>query len=137
MTIKVFDRTAEALAKSLDLHSQKLNIVTANIANAETPGYQAQTIDFEQSLARAINLDDAPMERTDPDHMSAGGEVNAVRAEIYNTINNIVREDGNTVDRDAEMVTLSETQLMYSSAAELIKKKLGMLKYSINEGGSH
>ncbi|NUM89739.1 MAG: flagellar basal body rod protein FlgB, partial [Bdellovibrionales bacterium] len=101
--MKVFDRTVEALAKTLDLRTQKQAIISSNIANAETPGYQAQTIDFEDSLARALSLDEAPLDRTDAAHMTAGGEVNSVVAEIYNNPNNVVREDGNTMNRDEEM----------------------------------
>lgn len=137
MTIKIFDRTVEALAKSLDLRSQQQNVISSNIANAETPGYQAKTIDFEASLARALTMDDAPMERTDASHMTAGGEINEVRAEIYNNPNNVVREDGNSVDRDAEMVSLAENQILYTAATDMVKRKLGFVKYSINEGGAH
>lgn len=137
MSIKVFDRTFEALAKSLDLRSQKQVIISSNIANADTPGYQAQTLDFEGALARALTLDDKPMERTNELHMTAGGEVGEIQGEIYNQVNNVVREDGNTVDRDAEMTALAENQLLYNAAADLVKKKLAILKYSIADGGSH
>lgn len=137
MSIKVFDRTFEALAKSLDLRSQKQVIISSNIANADTPGYQAQTLDFEGALARALTLDDKPLDRTDTRHMTAAGEVGDIQGEIYNQVNNVVREDGNTVDRDAEMTALAENQLLYNAAADLVKKKLAILKYSIADGGSH
>ena len=137
MSFKVFDKTMDALAKSLDLRDQRQTIIASNIANAETPGYQAQTLDFEGALNRALVLDDAPMSRTEQNHMTAGGEVGDVTGEIYNQINNVVREDGNTVDRDAEMISLAENQILYTAAADIVKKKLGLLKYVINDGGSH
>lgn len=135
MSVKVFDRTLDAIAKSLDLRVQRQAVISSNIANAETPGYQAQRLDFEESLQRALDMDDAPMARTNPTHMTSGGEVTGVEPEIYNNPNNVVREDGNTVDRDAEMFSLSENQIQYNAAIELLKKKVGLLKYSINEGG--
>lgn len=134
MTLKVFDRTLDAISKSLDMRSQRQNIISANIANAETPGYQAKRIDFEESLAAALDLDDAPMTRTNPKHLTSGGDIGNVEAEIYNDPNNVVREDGNTVDRDAEMFALAENQIQYNAAIELLKRKIGLLKYSINEG---
>lgn len=137
MSNRVFDKTFDALAKTLDLRSQKQNVISSNIANAETPGYQAKRLDFEESLSRALGLDDAPMARTDARHMSAGGEVDQVEPEIYNDPNNVVRADGNSVDRDAEMVSLSENQIMYQTAADLLRKKLGFIKYALNEGGNH
>lgn len=135
--MKIFDRTVQALEKTLDLRAQKQNVISSNIANAETPGYQAKAFDFEQSLSRALTLDDAPMDRTDSAHMSAGGEVGNVIAEIYADPNNEVREDGNTVNRDKEMMSLAENQILYNTAADLVKKKLALLRYAISDGGSH
>ncbi len=123
MSIKVFDRTFEALSKSLDMRTEKQAVIASNIANADTPGYQAKQLDFEGALAKALTMDE--------------GAVQDVRAEIYNQINDVVREDGNTVDRESEMSALSENQLLYNAAADLVRKKLAMLKYSISDGGGH
>ena len=122
MTIKVFDKTYEALARSLDLRTEAQTIISSNIANADTPGYQAQEVDFEKALSKAID---------------SGDDISRVKAEIYNQTNNVVREDGNTVDRDAEMVKLAENQILFTTAADLVKKKLALLRYSISDGGNH
>ena len=136
MSMKVFDRTLEGLAKSLDLRSQSQAIISANIANSDTPGYQAQTLDFEGALANALTVDDKlPLDRSDRRHIASGGEIEDINGEIFNQINDVVREDGNTVDRDAEMTSLFQNQLLYNAAADLVKKKVGMLKYAISDGG--
>lgn len=136
MSMKVFDRTLEGLAKSLDLRSQQQTIISSNIANSDTPGYQAQTLDFEGALAKALTVDDKlPLERSNARHIGSGGEVDDIQGEVYNQINDVVREDGNTVDRDEEMTNLFQNQLLYNAAADLVKKKLGMLKYAISDGG--
>ena len=122
MTIKVFDRTLEALSKTLDMRSEKQVIISANIANSDTPGYQAQELNFENALANALTMDEEA--------------VKSVRGDLQNQINNVVREDGNTVDRDTEMTALAENQLLYNAAADLLKKKLALLKYSIADGGN-
>jgi flagellar basal-body rod protein FlgB len=135
--IKVFDRSLDALSRSLDLREQKQVIISGNIANADTPGYQAKQLDFEGALAKALTLDEAPMNRSNHRHMGSGGSVDQVTGEIYNQINNVIREDGNTVDRDSEMFALSENQLLYSASVDLVRKKLALLKYSITDGGGH
>lgn len=137
VTIKVFDRTLEALSKSLDMRSERQVIISSNIANSDTPGYQAQELDFEGALANALTLDGSPVARTHKDHFAAGGGIDDIRGEIQNQVNNVVREDGNTVDRDSEMASLAENQLLYSAAADMLKKKLAMLKYAISEGGAN
>ncbi|MGZ3683706.1 MAG: flagellar basal body rod protein FlgB, partial [Bdellovibrionota bacterium] len=42
MSIKVFDQTYEALSRALDLRTQNQTVIASNIANSDTPGYQAQ-----------------------------------------------------------------------------------------------
>ncbi len=137
LNIKVFDRTLEALSKSLDMRAEKQVVISSNIANADTPGYQAQALDFEGELANALTLDGMPLERTHAGHVGSGSSLEGIQGEIHNQINNVVREDGNTVDRDAEMFSLSENQLLYNAAADLLKKKLALLKYAIADGGNH
>lgn len=135
MTDRVFNRTFDAIAKSLDMQSQKTKIISANIANADTPGYQAKRIDFEDALSSALSLEDAPAMRTHRNHIAAGGEINHINPEIYNDPNNIVREDGNTVDRDAEMIALTENQIRYNATMEALNRKIALLRYAITEGG--
>lgn len=135
MTNRIFGRTIDALSRSLDLRDTKHTLISANIANAETPGYKAKRIDFEESLARALDLADAPMSRTNPKHMNASGDVDRVSPEIYNNPNNVVREDGNSVDRDAEMVALAENQMLYNASIDSLRRKLALLKYAITEAG--
>ena len=122
MSIKVFDQTYEALSRALDLRMQNQTVIASNIANADTPGYQAQELDFEKAMSKALE---------------SGRDASAVTGEIHNQVNDVVREDGNTVDRDAEMVSLGQNQILYDAAADLVKKKLALLKYAISDGGSH
>lgn len=137
MTIKVFDRTVEALSKSLDMRSQKQVLISANIANSDTPGYQAQTLDFEGALAKALTTDNKSSESAGSADSSAIEEIDDIKGDVYNQINNVVREDGNTVDRESEMISMSENQLLYTAAVDLVKKKLALIKYSITDGGGH
>ena len=55
--MKIGDKTIQALRASLNLRQMRQEIIASNIANAETPGYKAKRIDFEEALARAIDLD--------------------------------------------------------------------------------
>jgi flagellar basal-body rod protein FlgB len=59
----------------------------------------------------------------------------AVDPEIYDDPNGVESLDGNTVDRSEQMAKMAENQLLYDASAEMLKKKLGMLKYAISEGG--
>ncbi|HEX4922857.1 MAG TPA: flagellar basal body rod protein FlgB, partial [Bdellovibrionales bacterium] len=103
----------------------------------ETPGYKAQRVDFENELARALELNEGGrMETSHPDHMPmVKGVVDAVKAEIYDEPDVVVNNDGNTVDMEKEMSKLTENTILYKAAVELINKKLGAMKYVAMDGG--
>lgn len=122
-----FDPTIGALNTVMNLRLINQNVISSNIANADTPGYKAKTLEFEGALRSALAESSHTAHRpTDP-----------VDPMIYDDPNGIESLDGNTVDRSAEMAKLAENQLLYDAAAEVLKRKLGMLKYAISEGGGN
>ena len=127
-------KTLKAIASALNFRQMRQEIISSNIANAETPGYKAKRIDFEKALARAIDIDGQREMNTDSDkHFDVGsGGFDNLQPEIYEDANGIVSENGNTVNRDEEMAMLAENKIMYDAAVQLLNKKLGMMKYVIN-----
>lgn len=134
---QVFDKTAQALAASLKFRSTRHNITSSNIANAETPGYKAKKMDFEDALARSIDLDGMRgLTTTSGEHFSVGGgSVAKTRADIYDNPDGPVTNDGNTVDLEQEMAIMQENSILYKAALQLMNKKLGSLKYAASDGG--
>jgi flagellar basal-body rod protein FlgB len=61
--------------------------------------------------------------------------VDRVRADVYDNPDINHSNDKNTVDLEKEMVGLAENTVMYKAAVEMIKKKLGSMKYAVTEGG--
>ena len=132
----LFDKTTNALASSLALRQLRNNVTSSNIANAETPGYQAKKMDFENALARALDMDGMNnLSVTNPDHMNSGGTtVGKVRPDIYEDPEGQLNNDGNSVDLEKEMSALSENAIMYKTALQLINKKMAALKYAAGDG---
>jgi flagellar basal-body rod protein FlgB len=131
----LFDKTMSGLQTALTMRQLKQNVTTANIANAETPGYQAKKLDFEGALERALDLDGLRgMSTSNENHITVGGQTAKVKPDIYNNPEGAVSNDGNTVDLEKEMATLSENAIMYKAALNLINKKLAALKYAASDG---
>lgn len=132
-----FDPTIGALNTAMNLRLLQQNVVSSNIANADTPGYKAKTMEFESALRDALGTEGRlPMQGEDPQHI-VHRATDPVDPEIYDDPNGVESLDGNTVDRSSEMAKLSENQLLYDASAEVLKRKLGMLKYAITEGGGN
>lgn len=135
--MSMFDKTTDALGAALNFRLQKENLINSNIANAETPGYHAKKIDFEEQLARALDLDGLrSLKTTSPGHFGANQtQIGKITADVYDNPDIPVNNDKNTVDLEKEMSSLAENTIMYKAAVELINKKLGAVKYALQDGG--
>lgn len=133
----IFDKTTKALGASLNYRLLRHNVTTANIANAETPGYKAKVVEFEDALARAIDLDGLHgIDATDGEHFKTGpATLGKERVTVEDNPLADVNNDQNTVDLDNEVTTMTENSIAYKAALQLINKKMAMLKYGISEGG--
>lgn len=132
----LFDKTIRSLGASANFRQTKQNVISSNIANAETPGYQAKKLDFEDALARALDFEDQAPASAEPGHFGTGpGAISRARADIYENPDVSVNNDGNTVDLAREMSALAENSIMHRAAVQLINKKLAMLKYAATDGG--
>lgn len=134
--MSLFDKTTSALGAAINMRQIKKDITSANIANAETPGYHAKKIDFENALARALDIDGLRGMSTSSDaHFAVGGgSMSKLAPDIYENPEGAINNDGNTVDLEREMSNLTENAIMYKAALELINKKMAAIKYAATEG---
>ena len=132
--MRIEDKTLKALAASLNLRQIRQEVLAANVANAETPGYKSKVVDFEAALQRALDVDgNMEMQTSDSEHFDVGnGGFDNLQPEIYDEPNGIVSEDGNTVDKEAELAKMAENKILFDASVKLMNKKLGMLKYTIS-----
>ncbi len=131
--MRVGDKTLEALATSLNFRQMRQELIASNIANAETPGYKAKRLSFEEALARALDVDGAmAMNTNDEKHFDVGsGGFANLQPTIEEEVNGIVSEDGNNVDRDRELALMAENEILYDTTVQLLNKKLALMKYAI------
>jgi flagellar basal-body rod protein FlgB len=100
------------LERYMNLLSARQNLVASNIANADTPGYRTQDIDFQSEFANAMG---GP-----PRVQQIGGLP--------------VKNDGNDVNLDAQARLLSENALRFSVASNLMRSEIQNLHSAIKEG---
>ncbi len=133
----LFDKTTSALNTAADMRLMRNSVTSANIANAETPGYKAKKLDFEGALSAAIDREGVGAMNTDhEDHFIVGqGSVGHLKADVYDNPDINTTNDKNTVDLEKEMANLAENTILYKAAIQLINKKLASLRYAVTEGG--
>ncbi len=106
---------SNSLESYLDLVSARQKLVTSNIANADTPGYKTQDLDFQASFQA----------------MLSGGAPRQETVEGLETKN-----DGNNVDLDREARLLAENTLRFSVASNLMKTQIDQIRSAIKEEAS-
>jgi flagellar basal-body rod protein FlgB len=138
--LRPFDTNMQLMGKVLDLRAQKAQVISSNIANAETPGYSSSRFDFEEDLANALangigKRGKVSLAISHEAHIPLGpANFNSVSGKIITEKDNSGIGDGNGVSVDQEMLALSENELLYETTALLLKKKLTMLKHVISGG---
>ncbi len=132
----LFGKTTDALAAAIQFRSLKQGVHNTNIANAETPGFKAKKLDFEQALSRAVDINDlGAMSVEHEEHFPMNGSaISNVRADVYENPDIPMSNDGNTVDLEREMSELAENSIIYKAAIQLINKRLAGIAYAIEEG---
>ncbi len=96
-------------AAALELRSQRMGLITSNIANAGTPGYKARDIDFAAALkARMSGMDT----------QQATESASLYRVPVMPSL------DGNTVELPTEQVAFSENAVGYSATLQFIRGRV-------------
>ncbi len=125
----------ELLEKILDMSAIRHRVISNNIANVDTPGYKSKSFSFEDELKNALSPGgDLPLNVTNNAHIQSGGFVGSVRGTLELDPINALRNDGNSVDIDKEMVENAKNNLLFSAMSRIISGKFAALEGAINEG---
>ena len=131
----IFNTTIKLLEKNLDLRAKNQNLISSNLANAETPGYIPSTLSFEGELKDALkNRGVETPAITNPRHIPLKGQaagLDAVKGSITESPDGSVGYDGNGVELEEEMGRLAENQILYNATIQLAVKKFEELKTAI------
>jgi flagellar basal-body rod protein FlgB len=123
----LFDTTQIALERAISGASQRNEALAANLANANTPGYQRVDVDFHSALASALSSRDASAQRNALDSMTFTPQADLSAG--------ATRADGSTVDVEAESAKLSANALEQQAEVQIAKTRIGILQSAIGVAG--
>lgn len=125
----------------LNYISARQSVLAQNIANADTPDYQAKDIkepDFK-TLARTMQTGAAqnlPLTITDAKHVMGSGKMGASYAAGKRPTTYERNPNGNNVVIEEEMMRVSENQAEYQKVLSLYTKTISMFKTAIGKQGA-
>jgi len=120
MNIGLFDGFSDGLERVLDLRREQHLLTAGNLANADTPGYLAQEMPFDQLLSQVID----GAERGEP----------MLQAEIRSLEAPPGSIDGNSVSAEREAVRLTENLMLYNAVSVGTSRRLGLLRFAASDG---
>ncbi len=112
--------SADLLVRLLGACELRARVVSANIANSNTPGYTRQVVRFEELLRREFQR--------------GGGDLGAVQPEVSFDLAAPARPDGNNVSLELELNELRENRLLHETYAAILRSHFGLLETAISEG---
>ena len=132
---RIYGRTSQMLAKSLDISARRHNLIAGNIANMDTIGYAPRDLDFNRTLKRAMGEKEPDyLDKTHDRHLTGTDDPGPIRMDGEDAEEvDIYHLDSVNIDR--EMMNLTENNIKYRTATELLLRKMKILHYSIDEGG--
>ncbi|MGL4363397.1 MAG: flagellar basal body rod protein FlgB [Cellulosilyticaceae bacterium] len=106
-------------AKAIDASIMRVNVLTNNIANAETPNFKRSDVSFGTMLEEEIR-------RSGTDNI----DLNKINAKVYTDYSSYsMRMDGNNVDIENEMSSLAKEKIRYDALIQRANAQLGRYTY--------
>ncbi len=128
--IDKIDATLRFHQEALNLRARRQEVLSANIAHADTPNYKARDFEFGSALSQAVERGrqsaSSPMATTSSRHMTgdtpSGGDTDLLyRMPTQSSI------DGNTVEMDAERVSFADNAMRYEFNQTVLTSRIKSL----------
>lgn len=116
------------LDKAADAGALRNQVISENIANAQTPGYKRKDVAFEAYLQEEL----AGAESNTLADMVADVELGHLLSTSYTDMSDLsYRLDGNNVDIYTENVELASNQIKYNAVLDSISHQFSMIKTAL------
>lgn len=117
--------------EALNLRARRQEVLSANIAHADTPGFKARDFDFSSTLSQAVERGrgslSLSLSTTSSRHLQldtqAAGQATAQADMLYRTpVQSSI--DGNTVEMDVERVNFADNAMRYEANLTVLSSKI-------------
>lgn len=120
---------------ALKFRALRNQVLSSNIANADTPGYKARDFDFDTALQSA-RTGTLKLTGTSKLHLGTG-----IGAQHISTSEHLKYRmptqptlDGNTVETDVEQAAFAENALMYRASLAFLDGQIRTIRYAFKGG---
>ncbi|MFT7003030.1 MAG: flagellar basal-body rod protein FlgB [Sulfurimonas sp.] len=137
MSIEI-SRTHGLISDALDYRAMRQDMISSNIANADTPFYRPRDVSFSDALAHKkaelLNegSDKLALAQTNSSHIPLTSEKSSYKPTTFYRDGHMARNDGNSVDLDVETTEMSKNSTMFNALIQANKKDSMIFKSVID-----
>lgn len=132
------DRALGILPDAMRVREQRLELLSSNIANADTPNFKARDIDFRAELqriaeSRGLLRDARDLRLSQTHHAHLDGRRLSVTAgsEVLYRVPSQPSLDGNTVDPQLEKAAFAENAIQFQSSLEFLNRRVSGIRAAL------
>jgi len=122
------------LRTRMEWHQARQQVLAENVANADTPGYQARDLSqpkFEETFPPPLAT--VSLVQTESGHIGGGLSSSSSPFRSQKTSGYEVRPTGNAVSLEDEMMKVAANQLDFQAATTLYSKSLKLIKTALGK----
>ena len=112
------DATIAILEKMMDVCTLRHSVLANNLANAETPDFRRQDIDFSKDLAEALKSGNR-------------SDLSQIMPQVVEDKTSPPGRNGNNVSTHKELGLMLDNTTLYNTAAEALTRKMATIKKAI------
>ena len=127
------------LYQNLNFRAERQKVISANIANVNTPDYKTKDLSFEQELKKASNNGDLALQTTHSKHIpfEIGKQHIPAKPQMFEVEGLAEQNDGNNVSLDKQISEMSKNAVMYDAITNSIKKDSRWFKLMVDASGKN
>jgi len=118
--------------QALRFRAQRNQVLSSNIANADTPNYKARDLDFADAL-KGARQESIGLTATSDQHKQAWGTTRDGAHTMYRVPTQSTL-DGNTVEMDVEQAAFAENAIQYRASLAFLDGQIRSLRYALKGG---
>ena len=124
--MNLIDSAFSAHEKALGVRTQRMDLLSRNIANADTPNFKARDIDFRRALKDTLA---STLQTSHRSHITNSDEESRSRAQYRVPFN--VAIDGNTVELSVEQAKFGQYAAEYQTTLSILENRISGIRKAL------
>lgn len=126
------DKLTNLHHRAVTVRQDRMELISGNLANQNTPGYKARDIDFKEAMKSASYNQRMHLDRTSGSHIEA--QMQSDRLVAFRMPTQPDTGDGNTVEAQLERNTFLDNGLRMQASLQFLDGKFKGMKKALGGG---